>query len=318
MIQPDNNLRFGLASPTMTQRTTYQARPRGDMGVIDIMRDDPQRHLMSPSIISAGSVAHGDVSPMHHSSDGLTSAGQAGIGALGLTGMRHSNSLRNIGFEYEGPFNDYHQGVPRRDARRFVQTENGAGIAIATNREHDPALPHSIPALTNRPPSPAPSTPSIYPPSLPPVPEKDEKDEGDLLFYQQETERRPVRPLPSPPLPPPPAIVNDSKPRNPFESPFDKYTDSVQEARPRPPRIRTNQGYKPLTPPESSSGHSPMSTTPTTSHSSDTDRSALKTPVSPFTNAFLGRPVMGKIEPLPRPKRNPLRLSANLEQQSSE
>lgn len=299
MMISDNRFHRDMAE----QHTTYHpGRLPGGFGTIP---DDPQRYLMAPSIGSGGHSALERSGSM--SSHRSHEAGQAGVGAisaLGLSGIHNRTGSQTSPvdpFRYEGPFSDY-------QSRFMVPSGTAVGIAISGDPDPEPRRTESA---HQRPPSPAPSSPSVYPPSLPPVPEKDEKEVDDL-FYEQETKRRPLRPLPQAPQK---AYVERTDVQDPFASPLDDYYNinrTIERRRPPPAvptKILTGQAYQPLTPPDSSQGHSPAMT-PTTSES---PAESAKQP-SPFANGFLGRPV--KSEPM-RPKRNPLRAANSLDRPSS-
>ena len=267
---------------------------------------------MAPSLGSANSqqehAAIGHSNSLSSRSGGSHEAGQmGGVGALGLSGVHNRTGYAISPVDppkYEGPFSDYlHFG----ETRLMVPAGTAIGIAISG----DP-VPEKIASgqTEGRPPSPAPSSPSVYPPSLPPVPEKDET-EDDLLFYQQETKRRPSEVFPQIPQK---AYLNDGNAQDPFASPFDDVHNATRATRRRrpppavPPRISTGQAYQPLTPPDSSpsQGHSPMT---------DSPNEPVKH-ANPFGNGILGRPVVGKIEPM-RPRRNPLRAVSISDRPSS-
>ncbi|OCB90098.1 hypothetical protein A7U60_g2656 [Sanghuangporus baumii] len=289
--------------PEMSQQpTTYQpVRPRR------FPIDDPQRYLLAPSITSGHSNGHEDPAMMRSASRTSSDAHQPG--ALGLTGVLANSSGEMQ--DYHGPFSDYHRYISTGDTRLSTPPGETVGMAATTDFSPKESKPEreaeSGPAAAaerRSAPSPAPSSPSIYPPSLPAVPET---DEDDYLFYERETKRgRPESQLPSPP---PRAVVNDAPdPRNPFSSPLDPVYESAhkQTVSPQPPRIVTNQAYRPLTPPDSSAGHSPS-----TPQSPEPGESTKPLNVAPYSNTFLGRSVSMRTEFLPRPKRSPLRLSAS-------
>jgi len=176
---------------------------------------------------------------------------------------------------YEGPFSDsYRHARPVRPA--------GVGIAVSTYEVCRPRTP-----------SPTPSTPSIYPPTLPAVPEHSE----DALFYEKEM----VRPRPTLSVSVPPYKVGraDQQIQNPFASPLDKAYEAEGLSRPR--KSTVGQANKPLTPPDSTTEHSHTSSS-TSAQSSDSEVDAK---TNPFSNAFLGRSVSHR-GPL-RPMRSPLR-----------
>ncbi|KAH8120161.1 hypothetical protein DFH11DRAFT_1722015 [Phellopilus nigrolimitatus] len=261
-------------------------------------RDDPQRGLMAPSITSGGSVAHDDVEPARHSYLQRSSSEGHTI-ALGLTDMLEHAKDR--------PFNDRYRHITV-DEPRIIELTEAQPVEIVTFSDHkpDPAPSTAIPAEKSSP-SPTPSSPSIYPPSLSPV---QEKDEDDYLFYERETQRKSVQHWLTPP---PRAHVTDIDSQNPFPNPFKPVNDAtgaIITPESCPPRIQTGQAYMPLTPPDSSLGHSPLPSSPVTPQSSELERETRKHS-NPFSNAFLGRPVLGKIEPLPRPKRSLLRMPAS-------
>ncbi|KAI5121252.1 hypothetical protein M0805_002297 [Coniferiporia weirii] len=276
------------------QPVTYQTVGRRGVG-FDFVRDDPQRYLMAPSFTSGGSVGHEETliqrTNSRPSSDNHASA-------LGLSGM--PTNSRKAEHTCEDPFSDYHRHIPTADnTRQIVPTEPPQDNTFPISHSSDSKLENvrtSAPA--DRPPSPAPSSPSIYPPSLPAVPEK---DEDDYLFYERETQRRPLSQLT---VSPPETPMDDADPRDPFYSKQDAMAEHIT----RHPRIQTGQAYRPLTPPDSSVGHSALPS-PTTSQLSHVEAEAVR-PLNPFSNAFLGRPVSAKIEPLPRPMRSPLRVSS--------
>ncbi|KAL5519096.1 hypothetical protein ACEPAH_779 [Sanghuangporus vaninii] len=289
--------------PEMTQQpTTYQpVRPRR------FPIDDPQRSLLAPSITSGHSNGHEDPAMMLSASRASSDAHQPG--ALGLTGVL-ANSSGGMQ-DYHGPFSDYHRYISTGDTRLSTPPGETIGMAVTTDFSPKESKPEQEgesgpPAAAERrsTPSPAPSSPSIYPPSLPAVPET---DEDNYLFYERETKQS--RPESQLPTPPPRAVINDAPdPRNPFSSPLDPVYNSThkQTVSLPPPRIVTNQAYRPLTPPDSSAGHSPS-----TPQSSEPSESTKPLNVTPYSNTFLGRSVSMRTEPLPRPKRSPLRLSAS-------
>lgn len=252
---------------------------------LSIATDHPRRHLTSPSISSNGHTSPTQPPSLqlsHHSSD-VHGSGQAGIGTLGLRGMGVRNEDVIVSVPYDGPFSDYHRYIPAPPPRETF------GIAISNDE------------MTSKPraPSPTPSTPSIYPPSLPPVAEQE-----DAPFYEQEIKRvRPSRrPVPSP-------IITDDftmASQDPFVSPLDKAYEAEGISQP----IKTQAGdvYTPSTPPDSLLGHSPV-TSPTSSQSSS---GGFDAKVNPFANGFLGRSVSVKEPPIPRPMRSPLRTSGSV------
>ncbi|KAL5534394.1 hypothetical protein ACEPAG_856 [Sanghuangporus baumii] len=286
--------------PEMAQQpTTYQpVRPRR------FPTDDPQRYLLAPSITSGHSNGLEDPATMRSASLASSDAHQPG--ALGLTGLLATASGGMQ--DYHGPFSDYHRYISTGDTRLSIPSGEAVGMAVTTDfspkesKSEREGESGPVPAAERcSTPSPAPSSPSIYPPSLPIVPET---DEDDYLFYERETKRS--RPESQLPTPPPRAVVNDAPdPRNPF---LDPVYDSAhkQTVSPPQPRIVTNQAYRPLTPPDSSAGHSPS--TPQFSEPSESTKSLN---AAPYSNTFLGRSVSMRTEPLPRPKRSPLRLSAS-------
>lgn len=261
-------------------------------------RDDPQRHLMAPSIHSHDS--HG---PGYATSQD-SHASHAVPPGLGLTGAQ-SRSL-DFNTRRVDPFSDYHRYIATGDTRIQGPATPGTAEAIGLAFTKDYEVPERVnpqkdATRTNgRSPSPTPSTPSIYPPSLPPVPEKDE----DYLFYERQTQRK----LPNDPLPiPPKAVTADVKPSNPFVSPLDIRPQGKKPSSSGGSSVQTNQSYRPLTPPDSAPGHSPMVAT-----FAEKQDDPTKTP-NPFANSFLGRPYSAKpqLTPIPRPERNPLRLSTS-------
>ncbi|KAL5495419.1 hypothetical protein ACEPAI_882 [Sanghuangporus weigelae] len=301
-VKPAQFHRFSGPPEMSQQPTTYQpVRPRR------FPMDDPQRYLLAPSITSGHSNGLDDPATMRSASRSSCDAHQAG--ALGLTGLLANSSAGMQ--DYHGPFSDYHRYISTGETRLSTPSGETVGMAVTTDFSPKESKPERegesgpTPMAERRStPSPAPSSPSIYPPSLPAVPET---DEDDYLFYERETKwSRPESQLPTPP---PRAVVNDApSPRNPFSSPLDPVYDSAhkQTVSPPPPRIVTNQAYRPLTPPDSSAGHSPS-----TPQFSEPSESTKPLNVAPYSNTFLGRSVSMRTEPLPRPKRSPLRLSAS-------
>lgn len=162
--------------------------------------DDPSRRLVSPSLgsniqrsSSTSSYASGPVSGHGHTIRAATGAG--------------------IDATYEGPFSDYHADLPGHHSKN-----SNAAVDMFPDRENpfSDLLPEpptaylvdtsDVPHARRRPPS-AESSPSIYPSSLPPVPEE---NTIATAFYEEQT-KRPLRvlpPLPSIPPPMPPAQLD--------------------------------------------------------------------------------------------------------------
>lgn len=280
--------RFSGPPPEMTEQpTTYQAiRNYGSS------RDDPQRHLMAPSISNGSHNTHEDVLlPPGLGIHTSRQPNQVQSGSLNLTGV---NTTYKDLHTYDGPFSDYHRYIATGDTRIHIPQRETIGIAYTSDLKHEPILEtERVPEIVHRSPSPVPSSPSVYPPSLPSVPEKDDED---YLFYERETKPRPES---RPPTRPSTAVGQDSDAKNPFTSPLDP-TGDTSTKRIVPIQLQTEQTYRPITPPDSSSGHSPVI--------SPGEQGTNK---NPYSNAFLGRSVSVKgVEPL-RPKRNPLRVSTS-------
>ncbi|KLO17023.1 hypothetical protein SCHPADRAFT_186056 [Schizopora paradoxa] len=320
-------LRRSVAFQTISQPiTTY--RPTGSLHeglMLDGERESSHRHLMmSPSLRGSDIVSvHRSASESSHLSGDVHSPetpGRAGIGALGLTGMRTHMDIAPPGrqmsqvYRYDGPFSDYHQVPPPLNgfARSlFPQPDMSTiGMAISGGPETTPNVNKSR-FSDDRAPSPTPSTPSIYPPSLPV-----QQDAEDSHFYEKEM-RRPTLEVPvTRPLNlkvPQRVHFNELRREASASDPFaDPDPDSVDDlfyletqGKVPPPKIDTRQLYNPgpLTPSDSTPGDS-SATTPSTTQSSDSDHDAKS---NPFASAFLGRPVVGKIEAWARPPRSPLR-----------
>lgn len=253
-------------------------------------QDDPQRHLMASSDLGHDASRHS----------------QTGTG-LGLTGIQARPV--DLGAQRRDPFSDYHRYIATGDTRMrglgTPSTGTAEAVGLAFTKDYETlervSLRTEEPASDERNSSPTPSTPSIYPPSLPPAPEQGDEE---IRFYERQTQRRP----PNDPLPiPPRAITAQAHPTTPVVNPFKDPLDS----RPIPKKptssggssAQSTQSWRPLTPPDSSDGNSPLNST-----FAEKGDGPTKTP-NPFANSFLGRTVSTKksIAPLPRPERSPLR-----------
>jgi len=311
--------RRSVAFQTISQPiTTYRATGSLHEGLmIDPERESFHRPLVSSS--PEGSViasVHRSASQSSHFSGDAHSPltpGRAGIGALGLTGMRKHTDTLPMGrqmtqvYRYDGPFSDYHQIPPPPSNVTthplFPQPHGSTiGMAISGGPETTPSVNRSR-FSDDRAPSPAPSTPSIYPPSLPVL-----QDGDDSQFYEKEM-RRPPADIARPHRVHFNELRRDAFASDPFADPDPDSVDDLfyleTQAKVPPPKIDTRQLFHPgpITPPDSTLGDS-SATTPSTTQSSDGDHDAK---TNPFSATFLGRPVVGKIEPWARPPRSPLR-----------
>lgn len=273
----------------MEQPTTY-----GAISNTRLPRDDPERHLMAPSLRSGENVGYGDTTLRRtnslHSSEAHSSAQHVYQTTLGLSGVLPDMP------KYEGPFSDYNRYPSFAGDTRVENALPEKLLVVPHALDFKPAAEATSAKGDEGRTSPTPSTPSIYPPSLPAVPEK---DEDDYLFYERETRHRPSATVL--PTTPPKARIVDSNAANPFSDPSEQYQTArsiVLQRSQTLPRVETGRAWRPLTPPDSTSGES-TATTPTTAESAKGG--------DPFSNGFLGRRVSTKFE---RPARNPLRLSA--------
>lgn len=273
----------------------------------DAEREGSAGHLVSPSIRSGdGASVNRSISQTSHLTGDNHGSGRAGIGALGLSGVnarsvdgRHMQEIQR----YNGPFSDYHYARPANGGALSLLPPEHRGIGLAITGDPQalamPRKPFISPV--DRAPSPTPSTPSIYPPSLPPGAETD-----DNQFYEKEMQRPPsMHPLRQPPK----VHFNELQRQeavDPFADPIDDLFYLESKPKVQPLRIDTKPVILPpgpLTPAGSTGGDSSV-TTPALTQSSDSGHDVKS---NPFAYAFLGRPVVGKIEPLTRPPRSPLR-----------
>jgi hypothetical protein len=280
-------------------------------------RDDPMRYLMSPS-------EEWNAAAYAASQDSHASHNMAG-GSLGLTGVQLRSSLDAT--LRRDPFSDYHRyNIPTIGDSRLIGPSNEAiGIAFTKDFDHPPdsrekprplRVINDLPdAARNSTPSPAPSTPSVYPPSLPPFPEKDE----DYAFYTRQTQRRSDPENDPLPIPPKALIITKKNGSNPFISDLDPKGKNIYANLQVPGegmgRTRTIEPYQPLTPPDSSPGNSPVSPTFT----GNPDELTKTQSQNPFSKTFLGRSVSAKSQaPIPRPVRSPLRPAFSVSQLHSD
>lgn len=259
---PDNPFEDPRESPSPTQMRYNPDTPhRNVVGTGLGAERMEQRNLLDAEFDNIATPVMSHASGGRHSRTGSTELTLAGVGAGNKSVGRPAYDAPTP--TYTGPFSEYHTFQPGHQ-QRPSDGSGSIGVAITndTVQQHSEPTPRHVKRVSNAP-SATPSTPSIYPATLPGG-EEDMMSESSHTPLTPSTIEPSIPPLDKPVRPPRKRPVAPLPPRNPQRNP-DLQTKLLvrTQVTPEDAKVLEPQPYEPLTPPasvSSDSGYSPVRT----------------------------------------------------------